>query len=382
MQNSGFLAKVGCQQTQELGRQSNFRNQKHGTLAQSQTMGNELNIDRSFTGAGDTVQQRNARILPCHLLRKILKATLLGRIQLQRAIQFGRLDLPAPQHGPFRQSHIAQLFQPVYGSHGSACEIAQLLHRHTAQAAQQFQNRFLHGCGFGTLGRKLHSFFRRRGQSGYFFCLISGFPLEIRLGCDPLLPQKIGKRLMENFLIGNQIPKGRFLCLSSQVFQKSQNLRSMFLADGLFLPGSVFRQRKGILRPEPESGRQHTANGIVKGTEVPFPQEGGQPQLFLRQQGLLIQAAVNGLQPGFVSGFHRQNHTFGALIGTAKGQLDTLTRQNLHTFGNPIGIGLINGKIRRRNSNFRNHAIPSLPAALRDSRNTPSRNVRIILGKL
>ena len=181
VQNSSFLSKVGCQQTQELGRQRNFWNQKHSALTQSQTMGNELDIDRSFTGAGDAVQQRNARILPCHLLRKILKAALLGGIQFQWAIQLGRLDLPAPQHGPFRQGHIAQLFQPVDSSHGSTCEIAQLLHRNAAQAAQQFQNRFLHGRGFGTLGGKFHSFFRRRCQGSNFFCLVSGFSLEIRL---------------------------------------------------------------------------------------------------------------------------------------------------------------------------------------------------------
>ena len=175
------------------------------------------------------------------------------------------------------------------------------------------------------------------------------------MGTDPLFPGQVGNGIVERLLIGNQIPQSGFRSLTAQILQKLQQVLSMFFSYGLLFPAAVLCQADSLPGLKPQSCRKHGADGIVKGAEVPLPDESRQPQLPLRQDRCLVQASFDRLQACFLSRFHTQDNALGAFVGTSEGQLDPHARQNRHVLRDTVGIGPVNGKIRRRNSNFPDH---------------------------
>ena len=62
VQHRHRIPKVGSQQSQKLGGQSDFRHQQHSCFPALQALLNELDIDRCFTGTGNAVKQCHAGI--------------------------------------------------------------------------------------------------------------------------------------------------------------------------------------------------------------------------------------------------------------------------------------------------------------------------------
>ena len=209
----------------------------------------------------------------------------------------------------------------------------------------------MHGGRPGTAGGISHGLLRRLGKGGDFFRLILGFPQKIRLAGDPLLLTKVAKHLPQGVLVGDEIPQRFLLGGAAQVFQQLQELFRPLLTDGLVLPAPILRQRDGEPGSEPESRREHYPNGIEKGTEIPLPEEGRQPQLGLGKD----RAAFHRLQLVLTARLHSQDNSLRAPVGATEGNHHPLTGGKGHILGNPIGIGLVNGKIRRGNSNFSDH---------------------------
>ena len=350
-----LLPEPGSHQPQQLGRQGDFRNQKHGAFPLLQAGLNQPDIHAGFSGAGNAVEKSRPRLFLRHLGSQTFKAGLLLLIQHQRARELRRANLPAAKHRSLGQGQIAQLFQPVYRSRGGPGEIAHILHRRTADAAQQFQHLPLHGGRFGTAGGISHGLLRGLDKGGNFFRLILGFPQKIRLAGDPLLLTKVAEHLPQSVLVGDEIPQSFLLGSAAQVFQQLQKLCRSLLADSLVLPAPILRQRDGEPGSEPESRRKHYPNGIEKGTEIPLPEEGRQPQLGLGKDRAVVQAAFHRLQLVLTARLHSQDNSLRAPVGATEGNHHPLTGGKGHILGNPIGIGLVNGKIRRGNSNFSDH---------------------------
>ena len=85
VQHRHLSSKIGCKDSQQLGRQGNFRNQEHGAFPGGQTGLNQPDIHAGFSGAGDAVKQGNARLFLRHLGSQAFKTGLLLLVQHQRA---------------------------------------------------------------------------------------------------------------------------------------------------------------------------------------------------------------------------------------------------------------------------------------------------------
>ena len=109
------VAEMSSQQTEKLGGQGDFRHKKQGAFAGVQTGLDQFQINSGFSRAGDAVQQRRAGFGKRHLGSQALKNGLLRFIQDQRAVQFGRPDLPAAKHFPFAQRQVSQFRQALDG---------------------------------------------------------------------------------------------------------------------------------------------------------------------------------------------------------------------------------------------------------------------------
>ena len=248
------------------------------------------------------------------------------------------------------------MFQPVHRGGGRAGKIAQVLHRHAAHAAQQLQHLPLHGGGFGPFFGVGHGLLRRNGKGGDPFGFVMGLSQVVRLRGHPLFPGQVGQHLRKSVLIGNQIPQSVLLRLPAQILQQFQHCPGIFLAEGLSLPAPVLRQGNRQLGAKPQSRREHHPDGVKKGAEIPLPQKSRQPKLAFGEHGFLVQTAFDGFQLVRAALLHRQDDSLRAFVGPSEGQHDPLPRPDGKVLGNIVGIGLVYGKIRRRNSNFRDHS--------------------------
>ena len=168
VENSHPLTEPGCQQSQQLRCQGDFRHQQHGTSAGIQALLDQTDVDGGLAGAGDTMQQGDSGLLALHLGFQPLKTAALAFVQHQRALNIGRLDLPAPQNRPFGQLHISLFLQCLEGGHFRAGEIADFLGSHASKRTQQLQHCLLLQGGFGP-GRCIGHGLLRRGCQGHDF---------------------------------------------------------------------------------------------------------------------------------------------------------------------------------------------------------------------
>ena len=301
------------------------------------------------------MQQCHTRRLLLHLLQEPAEATFLLFIQDQRAADFGRYDLPAPEYRLLPQRQVAQFLQPVHRGSGSARMIAQLLDADFAHMAKELQHRFLLGRGFAPAGGILHGFLRRGSQEGDLFGLV-GTPAQIlRIRPEPFFPHQIGHRLTAGILIQAQGSEGFLMGLAAQLLQQVQDRSGPFLADGGFFPAPVLSQGELFPRPEPKTCGQDHPDGFIKGAEAAFPQECRKLQLKARQDRVLIQDLPYLLQSFPAPLFHQEDHAFGELIGSAERHRHPLAGLQGHPQGDTIGIGLVDGKDCRRNSDFCDH---------------------------
>ena len=355
VEHSHAIPEPGSHQAKKLGGQSDFRHQKQGGFPAFQTFLNQADVHQGLAGAGDTVEQCHPGSRLFHLGGKSLIAALLLLIQHQGALNFRGANLPAAQHGSLRKADIAQLLQPLQGRDGGAGIVADVLHRTTAHAAQQFQNAALQGGGFGPGSGELHGLLRRHRQGGHLLGFISDPALKLLLGGDPFFLQQIADGLLEHCPGRHGFFQHRFLRRCAQGFQKLQNGSSPLLADGGRLPAAVLGEGKTGFGVEPHPRRKHGPDGIKKGAEIPLPQEGCQTKLVGREQGLVVQHPLNGFQPFLLPRHNRQDNALGCLVGPPEADLDPVTGLQLHFPGNTVGIGLVNGKNSRRNSNLSDH---------------------------
>ena len=149
--------------------------------------------------------------------------------------------------------------------------------------------------------------------------------------------------------------EGLLLRLAPQAFQQPKHGQCPLLADGGSAPAFVPGEGKADLGMEPGPRREHGPNGIIKGAEIPLPEEGGQTKLMGGEHGRIVQKPGHGLELGFVPGLYGQDDALGHFVPPAKGDLHPVAGQKRHICRNSIGIGLVNGENRRRNSNFSDH---------------------------
>ena len=196
---------------------------------------------------------------------------LLFLVENQRAVQFYRFYLAAPEHSALAHGQIAQLFQPVHRGSRGAGIVENILYRRAANAAQQFQDTSLHCRGLGPGSGKFHGFLGADRERGNLFGPVPGSPDILLLTADPLFLQKIGKHAGKRILIGNHLAQRLGIRRAAQRFQTSEHRFGSFFAQLLFFPAAVFGEREGAADPEPRSRREHDANRVVKSTEIPLP---------------------------------------------------------------------------------------------------------------
>ena len=146
-----------------------------------------------------------------------------------------------------------------------------------------------------------------------------------------------------------------FLRFRTQCLQQQKNLLRPGLSDDGGFPACVLRQGEAHSGVKPCPRREHGAGGIKKGTEVPLPQEGGKLELGWSQHRGIIQSAANRLELRFISRFHRKHNAIAQLVSSPEGNLHPHSRQERHLLWNAVGVGLVNGKNRRRYRNFSGH---------------------------
>ena len=83
--------------------------------------------------------------------------------------------------------------------------------------------------------------------------------------------------------------------------------------------------------------------------------KGRQPQEDLAEQRLLIQQFAYGFQVRVKACLHRKYDALRNVVSFSERNQHPDTGTDLHILGNAVGVGLIDGKIRRRNSNFPDH---------------------------
>ena len=350
-----LLAEPGRQQPQKLGRQRDFRHQQQRGLPPVQAVLDQADVHGGLAGAGDAVQQRHTGIRAVQLAAQTLEGGLLLRAEGQRPGDVGGPDLPAAEHTPLGEGDVAQRLQPPQGGGGSAGVIADILHRAAAHTGQQLQNAALHGGGARTGGGKIQRLLPGDGQGSHLLGLVPDPGAEVLLGGDPFLAQQIFQRGGENLVRGGSRVEGLLLGFSPQGFQQLQNVPGPLLADGGGGPAAVGGEGKGDLGVEPRPCREHGPGGVKIGAEIPLPQKGGQLELAAGEHGRIVQHPCDLLQPRFVSRFHGKDDALAHFVGPAEGQLDPVAGQQLHSLRDAVGIGLVNGKNSRGNSDFPDH---------------------------
>ena len=294
MLNCHLVPKMGRQQTEQLGRQTDFRHHQKSTFAFFQAFVNQFQIDGGLSRTGHAVQQGHAGFFLMHLAIQVIKNLLLFRAEHQRAIQNRRTNFLAAQDLSFRQHQITQFHQSIDGGRCRAGVVAQFLDRDTAQAAHQLQYAALHCRRFRTMGSKFHCFFRRSCQGGNLLRFVLGLAQKACLAGDPLFLQQILQNAAKFLIFRNDAAQSRFLCFTAHIFQTSQHFQGEFPTGGLFFPAYILRQAIGILLLEPQARREHNPNRLIESTEIPLSQKGRQPQHIGRQQGFLIQHLLHG----------------------------------------------------------------------------------------
>ena len=288
-------------------------------------------------------------------MSKALEALFLLPVQHQGALDFGGPDLPAAQHGPLRKADIAQLFQPFQGGQGGPRVVADVLYCSAAQGAQQLQGASLQGGGFGPGGGEGHGLFRRGSQGHHLFGFVVDPAPELLLRGDPFFPEEIGNRLLKNRTGSHGCFQRVFLRRTAQLFQPPQNRGGPFLADGGRLPAALIGEGESRLGVEPRPRREHGPNGVKKGAEIPLPQKGRQAELVGGEQGFVVQHPLDRLQPRFLPRLYGKDDPFRSLVGPPEGNLDPVAGPQLHPLRDAVGIGLVNGKNSRGNSDFPDH---------------------------
>ena len=355
MEHRHLLPKPGSHQPQQLGRQGDFRHQEDGAFAPLQILHDQANVDRGLAGPRHAIQQRHSRVILPGLAQKALEAVLLLCAEHQGFLYLGRFDLPAAQHFPFGQYHIAQLLQAAHRLGRGSRIIQDILHAGSAHAAQQLQNAALHGGSVWAAHGKGHSLLGRDCQRRDFFRLVPGLLQKLRLGRDPFFPGQKAQHIRPFLAIRDHRAEGRIPAPTAQIPHGFQHFPCPLLADGSGLPASVLGQRKRILLSEPKSRREHGPGPVIKRAKVSLPQEGRQTQLGFAEQRLLVQAAFHGLELFLRAGSHRNYDALRRHIAPSEGDLDPLAGLQGHILRDAVGIELINGIACRRNGNSCNH---------------------------
>ena len=275
MKHRHLIAKVGCHQPQQLGGQGDFRHQQQRAFPLFQAFPDQPDVHAGFPGAGDAVQQRHTGMFSLHPLPQSLKAAFLLLVQHQGPLQGGGDDLPAAQNRPVGEVYITLFLQPPHHGGGGPRKIAQLLDADLAQIAQHFQHGALFGRSLGILPGLLSG----GGEGGDLLGFVPA-PAEIlRLSGDPFLPREIPEGILQGFPRQSQGLQLRLLGPAAQLLHQAQNLGSAGFADGFFLPLPVFGEGIHRLGVKPQSRGQDGPAGVVKGAEIPLPEESRQPQL-------------------------------------------------------------------------------------------------------
>ena len=209
------------------------------------------------------------------------------------------------------------------------------------------------------MGRVFHGLLRGGGQRRDLFCFVAGAAEKIPLHGNPFFTGQILQRLVQSVLVLNGGAQCSLSGLSAQILQQLQNRGSVRIPQGLFLPAPVIGQANLIFRLIPEPGREHRPHGIIKGTEIPFPDKSGHPQHIRRQRRFRIQTLLYGFQIWWIPRLHAEHHALGAAVAPSERHRHPLTGFQAHFVRDLIGIGLINGKCSRRNRQFCNHSAHS-----------------------
>ena len=288
-------AEMSGQQAEKLGRQGNLRHQQQRRLPQIQASGNQLQVHGGLAAARHAVQKRHPRRVRLQLFRQRLIGRRLGRIQHQRSVQLCRDNLPAAEHRPVLQMHIAQLLQPPHRRGSGSGVIAQLLDGTRTHRAQQLQNSRLDRSGLFLPTGIVHGFLCTIGENRKALGLISGSAQEVGLGRNPLFIQQIPQGALELPVIREGPSQGAVGSRAAQVLQKTQNGGGFRLPDALLRPGPTGSQGKGILNLKPQAHRQNRPNSLIKGAKIPLPYKSSQAEHGVVQHRLLVQHTVYAL---------------------------------------------------------------------------------------
>ena len=155
------------------------------------------------------------------------------------------------------------------------------------------------------------------------------------------------QRIAQPLLIGNCRPENLLLRLSAQLLQQRQEGPGILIFHSFLPPAFILRQGESGSGLKPEPGWEHGTDGIVKGAEIPFPQEGRHPQHINRQHRCFIQLLLHRLQALCTALSQFQHHSFTPAVAPAEGNDDPLTGPQFHPLRNGVGIGLVNGKRSR-----------------------------------
>ena len=352
-----LFAEMGGKKGQKLRRQSDLRHQQQGRSALFQAIGNEPDIDRRFAAAGNAVEQRDTRRLPAALLPQALIDPLLLVVEHQRAVQSGRLHALDTQVLLLRKGQIAQGFQTVEGGVGGTGVIAQLLGRALSHRRHQLQHCCLQRGGAFLRRRVLECLLRRRGEDRNTLRFVLHAALPVRFASNQPLFQQIMQGLLQSLPVK----------LSAQQLIVR---RAAQIAEGLHhrlghrlplhgFPPVFFGNGVALMLLKPDACRQDRLDGVIKGAEIPLPQESRHMQRPLVQQRFGIQHPVDGLEPALITVGQGQDHALGALIGPAERDADPRPHHRGHPLGNAVTVRLVNGVDRSGNGNFRYHFKPA-----------------------
>ena len=164
---------------------------------------------------------------------------------------------------------------------------------------------------------------------------------------------------MEPLLIFDGRPEDLFIGLAARIRKQCQNGSGIFIFNGFFGPAPVIGEGNAVFGPEPQTCRKHGPQCIVKGAKVPFPDKGRQPQHICRNHRLFVQNLFHGLESCFITGLKGQDHTLAAAVAPSEGHCHPLSGTQVHPLRDAVGIGLVDGKISRRDRYFCNQKSPS-----------------------
>ena len=303
------------------------------------------------------MKKSSSRVFPGQLAAKAFKDPFLLRVQHHRAMDFGRGNLPAPENLSLLKLNKAQSRQAVYCLGTAAGIVADILDAGAACTAKKLHDAALHGGGFGAGGGKGQGRRHLHPQNRDFFRFVPGFPGQAPLGGNPLFPQKVGGCLFKGILLhkAGQLGPGGGASIFPEGFQDFQGVR---LAGRLLLPASVRGQGVAVFCLKPQPSGKHGPHHIKVGTKAPAPEKRRQLEHGGRQHRLLIQHLLHRLEVFLPAFPHLQHHPFHPAVTPAEGNHHPDTGLQVHGGRNKIGIGLVNGKSSRRNSNSCNHKAP------------------------